>query len=315
VTQVNANAQDLPAGPLLITGGSGLLGAACVDVALALGHTVVATHHRQQPHRVHARLRWVGLDLTGDDAERVMAGVAPRAVVHAAALAVPLDVERDPVAGHAVNVVLPGRLARAAAAGGARFVHVSTDLVFDGARGDYREEDAVNPISRYGHTKAEAEERVATANANHVVARTSLLLGPSVRGDRGVEEALFNAVSRGESPRLFVDEYRTPVAAACLARLLLALVDHPWRGVLHTTGAQVVSRHGLGLLVARSLGLPPERLVPVRLADTPPTVPPRAPNTTLNTTRLRQLAPSLPQPLTLEAHLRGHPRAVSLQED
>lgn len=300
--------------PLLVTGGNGLLGAACVQVALERGYSVVATHHARAPHVQDARVRWVRLeDVAG--ARRVVEEAAPCAVVHTAAMAIPMEVEQNPEAARAINVEFTRVLCAGAQAVGARFIHTSTDLVFDGARGDYVEEDAVAPISLYGRTKVDAEAAVMRTHPNHVVARTSLLLGPSPRGDRGVEEAMWNAVARGETPRLFVDEWRTPVAAACLARLLVGLVEHPFCGVLHTTGQEVFSRHALGLLVAQALGLPLDRMVPVTLAQSPPALPPRAPNTTLNTRRLRQLAPVLPLPVRLLDHLRSHPRAVSMPVD
>jgi dTDP-4-dehydrorhamnose reductase len=296
---------------VLVTGGTGLLGAALIDHALRHGAHVAATHQRNAPHVRHERLRWLCVDHADlPSVERVVEDSGAAVVVHTAAMAVPAEAEKDPERARLINTQLPRAVARACNQSGARLLHVSTDLVFDGTRGDRREDDDVNPISTYGRTKALAEEEVAAACANHVVARTSLLLGPSPRGDRGVEELLANAVARGEKPSLFTDEFRTPVAAACLARILFELGSHTFRGVLHATGAEAFSRHALGLLVMEAFGLPPSSVTAASLAGSAPAVPPRAPNTTLNTTRLRQLAPAVTLPRSIRDVLRGHPRAV-----
>lgn len=290
---------------LWVTGGTGLLGAACVHEAINRGFHVLATHERHDPHVQHERLTWLRVH-HADVA--VVAGLLARtpgdAVIHTAAMAVPLEAQKAPQVARTLNTELPREVARVCTDAGMRMVHVSTDLVFDGQRGDYREDDLANPISVYGQTKLDAERTVAETCLNHVVARTALLLGPSPRGDRGVEEQLAAAIRRGETPTLFTNEFRTPVAAACLARMLVDLAFHAYRGVLHTTGAEVFSRHELGVRLMTGLGMEP-RFRAVRLEDVPPVVPPRARNTTLNTARLQSLG--ITQPMALAQVLLAHP--------
>jgi dTDP-4-dehydrorhamnose reductase len=105
----------------------------------------------------------------------------PDAVLHAAALARVADCHRDPERARRVNAAGSAVLAELAAAAGARLVLVSTDLVFDGARAPYREEDPPAPVSVYGRSKVAAEGAVL-AVPRAAVARVSLLFGPSLTG-------------------------------------------------------------------------------------------------------------------------------------
>ncbi len=161
-------------------------------------------------------------------------------------------------------------------------VLLSTDLVFDGRKGDYVETDAVNPMSVYGETKAEAEA-IVQANPRHLVVRTSLNAGKSPTGDRGMDEQLFLAWRAGRSMPLFVDEFRCPIPAAATARAIWELVNAGATGLYHVAGAEKLSRWQIGeLLTARR----PEfrgLISPGSLKDYAGA--PRSPDTSLNCAR------------------------------
>ena len=168
-----------------------------------------------------------------------------------------------------VNVV--GSAAVARAAGARRLVHLSTDLVFSGDRGGYREEDEPAPVNAYGRSKAEAERRVAAAHPEATIVRTSLIYG----GDEpGPQERLAR-----ENRRFFVDELRSPVQVGDLAEAILELLALDVRGPLHLGGADDISRFDFAVL----LGADAAELEAAR------TTPERAPNVTLDSSRAREL--------------------------
>lgn len=300
---------DTPPGTLLVTGATGLLGQACVVWARRRGWHVRAVGFHHAPLTQDPGVHPMQADLTQRAAvERAMDGVV--AVVHTAAMAQPAACEADPAGAWRLNAEVPASLAQCAAQRGARFIHVSTDLVFPGNAGVLEETSPTAPLSHYGHTKVASENAVLGNHAGALVVRPSLLLGPSPRGDRGVDEVLLAQLQRGERPRLFVDEFRTPALAADVAHTLVALLERPAvTGLLHVAGPQHLSRLELGQRVCAHAGLDGALLQPVRLADVP-MVPPRAPDTRLSTARLRQIVPSAFLPRPVEVALRDPWRSV-----
>jgi dTDP-4-dehydrorhamnose reductase len=167
------------------------------------------------------------------------------------------EAERDPEGALRANRDDSARLVAAAAAAGLRFVFLSTDLVFPGRPGGgYREDDATAPLSAYGRSKLAGEQAVLAAHPAALVTRTSLLIHP----DRGYTRDLAAALARGPAP-LFVDERRSPILAADLARALLLLAALPTAGVLHVAGPRELTRLELGTHIARDLGLSADNIV------------------------------------------------------
>jgi dTDP-4-dehydrorhamnose reductase len=142
-----------------------------------------------------------------------------------------------------VNVAGAEHVARVAAAVGARLVHLSSDVVFDGRKGTpYVEADRLSPVNEYGRTKAEGERRVAAAHPGALIVRTSLI----VAGERPSKHEL--AAKR--PGRWFTNEIRSPVQVTDLAYALLELTEVDVTGPLHVAGADGVSRAELAELVA-----------------------------------------------------------------
>jgi dTDP-4-dehydrorhamnose reductase len=160
-----------------------------------------------------------------------------------------------------------GNVARACARVGARLVHLSTDVVFDGRLGrPYREDDPLSPCTEYGRAKAEAEGLVTAAEPSALIVRTSLIVGGP-----GHEPSKHELVARDPSATFYTDELRCPVQVTDLARALLELVLLDLAGVLHVVGADAVSRAELAELVrggpVRRSAAPPGRPLDCRLDD------------------------------------------------
>ena len=131
----------------------------------------------------------------------------PQLVIHCAAMSDPTVCETQHTQSRLVN-----REATFYLSGLAQdipMIFFSSDLVFDGKHGNYTEQDEPSPLTFYARTKAEAEALVL-ANLLHTVVRTSLTAGKSPNGDRGIEEQLKLRWAKGETVKLFRDEYRCP---------------------------------------------------------------------------------------------------------
>ena len=174
----------------------------------------------------------------------------PQAIIHCAAITVVSDAQKNPELARRVNVEATRVLAELAA--DIPFVFFSTDLVFDGRKGNYRENDAPNPLQMYGETKLAAEQ-IVLKNPLHLVIRTSLNYGVSQTGRRAFNEQLIRSLEgAGEAMKLFTDEFRCPIPAAETARAVWELLQKNCTGPYHVAGAKKLSRLEMGRLIVNN---------------------------------------------------------------
>ena len=168
----------------------------------------------------------------------------------------------------AVTVDAAVATARAALAGGARYVLFSTDMVFDGRTGGYSEQSVATPIESYGAMKAEAEALVRAEHPNALVIRTSLLVGESGIMLRPAYEC--ESLMRGRPVSLYRDEWRCPTHVDDVARAAWELAAMEVAGVYHVAGPERLSRLELGRIVCDLFHFDPAL---IREADRPPSRP------------------------------------------
>ena len=229
------------------------------------------------------------LDLTDLHAlERLVRDFKPHLVHLVAAMSRPAACEVQPEQAWAVNTAPAGLLARLTSELGFRLVFVSSDLVFDGVEGLYTEEAPVRPLSVYGRTKAAAEKAILACGGDGVVARTSLIIGRSAFGPADGMAWIEELITSGRRASLFVDEFRSPVAAPELARGLRLLAERAEPGIWHLAGPERMSRFELGRLICRAAGWPEESLEPCRQADLAAD-PPRPRDVSLDVSRVQTL--------------------------
>jgi dTDP-4-dehydrorhamnose reductase len=182
--------------------------------------------------------------------EREFARDQPQLVIHCAAITNVGDAQKNPELARRVNVEATRFLAERMAENS--FVFFSTDLIFDGHKGNYTETDAPNPLNLYGETKLAAEEFVRK-NPRHLIVRTSINGGTSLSGSRAFNEQLRRSLRQaGQGMTLFTDEFRCPIPAAETARAVWELVEKNCAGIYHVAGAEKLSRRQIGeLLIQR----------------------------------------------------------------
>ncbi len=241
-----------------VFGASGMLGSAFCQAAVRRGfYTEAFSHARSiQVKDISSSAR---LDLNDlKTIERPLLDGWPDLIVNAAAVSEPARVAEDPSQAHAINVDFPRRLAEIATHVGARLLHLSTDLVFDGASSPYRSTDRPNPLSEYGKQKLQAEEEILQrCPENVVVLRLTIVNGNSPSGQRSVHEKLLRSLAAGNRPILFKDEFRQPCSCSNVADTLVELCQRPnLNGLFHWAGAERLSRLEMGLRILRRFCLP-----------------------------------------------------------
>jgi dTDP-4-dehydrorhamnose reductase len=245
----------------LILGGTGMLGRALVAEARRRGQAALALSRDQadvtDPGRLHY---W-------------MESFQPELVVNAAAYTKVDACEGEArERAFAVNGAAVGNIAAAAAAGGARLIHVSTDYVFDGKGSTpYREDDPTAPLSVYGQSKLEGECRaLAHPEARPLVVRTSWLFGP---GGPNFAATMVNMIQQGRLPlRVVADQEGAPTYTPFLARAILDLAPlATFTGTVHYRNREPVTWHAFAREIAAQWAAPAETVdvLPVTTAEFP----------------------------------------------
>jgi len=240
---------------------------------------VFATFHKHPKEGQGAT--WVPLDLeNGQGVDALFKEIRPQVVIHTAAL--------NPGKGEAfreVNTEGTKRIAQAAKGFGCRLIHVSTDMVFDGEKGNYKEEDPVCPLTEYGRSKAMAEEAVLEAQGQSVIVRTSLVYGWKPTLSNSGQWILDN-LAAGKPVRLFTDERRCPIWVETLAEALLEVSHLSIAGILHVAGAQILSRYEFGVRLLTPYGID---LSQIETANSRDMGVKRPPECTLDSSRAKKL--------------------------
>jgi dTDP-4-dehydrorhamnose reductase len=269
---------------ILITGASGLLG---INLALETAHRHAVFGTVSQNALKTDAFTVIQSDLLAPGAvESLLDKVQPDWVIHCAALANLDACEADPLRAQQLNTEVPRTLARLVARGGARLVHVSTDSVFDGLRGDYTEQDQPNPVGVYSRTKLEGERAVAEANPSAIIARVNLI-GWSMAGNRSLAEFFFNNLSQGKQVMGFTDVCFCPLLANDLADIFIRMLEHDLHGVYHVVSSEALSKYEFGMRLAHRFDFDPSLIRPtsVRKSDLKAR---RSPNLSLRTDKLAE---------------------------
>lgn len=279
---------------LLVTGASGLLGLNLALQTMDRFHVTGVTNS----HALNgAPFAVLNVDLSRPGAfSRLVDQCKPDWVVHCAAQA-NIDVcENNPAQSTRLNAELPGEIAGVCARRGIQLAHISTDAVFDGQRGNYREEDRPNPQSVYARDKLAGEKAVLSANPQAVVTRVNFY-GWSLLGKRSLAEFFFYSLSAGKHVNGFTDVLFCPLVANTLADTLIEMMRKDLRGLYHVFSRESQSKYQFGVAIARQFGLDESLVTPISVADSG-LVAKRSPNLTM---RVDKLEAALGHPMPSQA--------------
>jgi dTDP-4-dehydrorhamnose reductase len=277
---------------LLITGASGLLG---INLALEARreYEVVGVNRgklKSAPFQV------LNVDLLQRNTlDPILDATQADSLINCAALANLEGCEKYPEQARRLNTDVPGELAKVCGRQGIRFVHISTDAVFDGEKKDsYTEEDEPNPLGTYSQTKLDGEYAVQNANPDAIIARVNFY-GWSLNGMRSLGEFFVNNLSAGKPMDGFTDVVFCPMLVNHTAQILLSMLEKGLSGLYHVVGPQAMSKYQFGLEVARKFRLKESQIDPKSVLSSGLTVR-RAHNLWLSTHKLStDLGSSLPK--------------------
>lgn len=179
--------------------------------------------------------------------------IEPDAVVHTAAISDTSFCEQNAALSYAVNVEATKNLAGICSDFKIPFVFTSTDLVFDGTKGNYSEEDEKNPLMIYGEHKAMAEDEVQKIYPESTIVRLPLMFGEPNASTGNYLQKFISELKNGKRAKLFTDEYRSVCGAKSISEGILQLLNHS--GVFHLAGKEKLSRFEFGTKAAKAFQL------------------------------------------------------------
>ena len=249
---------------ILVTGASGLLGLNfCLK--MADDHQLTGVTHSSTLRDLPFESVQCDLSATGM-ITRLIDNHHPQLVLHCAAMANVDACESHPDQAMLINAQVPGELAAVCHARHIKLVHISTDAVFDGRKGDYSEEDDPNPLSVYASSKLAGEQNVLEANPEAIVARVNFF-GFSVSGTRSLAEFFLNHLSAGNSVNGFVDVMFCPLYVADLIDVIMKMVDNDLMGLYHVVSPESLSKYTFGVNIARKFGFDSSLVKPISVAE------------------------------------------------
>jgi len=229
---------------IITTGSNGLLGQKITEKVLAEGRVkLVATSKGENRYPAAAGYEYAEMDILNHRQVReVVEKYKPDAIIHTAAMTNVDTAEANKDLCHALNVDAVGNLLSLCEEKNIQLIHLSTDFVFDGENGPYKEEDAVNPLSYYGESKVLAEKLFKDSKANWAILRTILVYG--ITNDMSRSNIVLwakGALEKGLPINVVNDQWRMPTLAEDLAEACLLAVEKQANGIYHISGKDYMS--------------------------------------------------------------------------
>jgi dTDP-4-dehydrorhamnose reductase len=166
-------------------------------------------------------------------------------IIHCAAQANLGECDKNPQQAYLLNTVATEKLAQWSMSQKSRFIFLSTDIVFDGTRGYYSENDMANPVNNYGKSKLQAEERISKIHKNFVIVRLALCLGRGIDHTSSFIDYLISKLEMNKIVQLYFDEYRTPVSANYASNAIWKISLSDFKGIIHLAGVTRLNRYEL----------------------------------------------------------------------
>lgn len=226
----------------------------------------VWTTWKTHPVEIH-KVQSVYLDIASEKAiQDLVEKLQPQVVIHTAAWGNLEKCEENPQQAFHINTTSAEVFAEMCERTESRFIFISSDMVFDGKKGNYKETDKTNPLNVYGKTKLNAEKFIRVICTNYVIARSALIFGSPITGSNSFSEKILKQVSTGQTMPLFTDQYRSPILVQNLAEALLELSRSDFCGLIHLGGRERTDRYTFGTCLADIKGFSQDLLKPVSMS-------------------------------------------------
>lgn len=214
--------------------------------------------------------RFITADILDESAMiKIFEQVQPDVIINCSALSVPDYCELHHEEAYRINVTAVAQLAQLCQSQGSRFIHLSTDFVFDGKIDEksgqlYTENDTPAPVNYYGFTKWKSEEQVADICSNYAIVRVEIVYGKAIPGQHGnIVELVMNRLKAGQEIKVVSDQWRTPTFVADISKGVQRLIENPLNGIFHICGSECMTIADIAFQVASCMELDSSLIHPV----------------------------------------------------
>jgi dTDP-4-dehydrorhamnose reductase len=270
----------------LLTGGSGFLGWNFCKV-LRFKHEITALYLQHELFLEKCQFQKIDIR-NRDDVFEIVRKIQPDVVVHTAAITSVQLCEQDRELAYSVNVEGTKNVLEASAEVGAKFIYISTDLVYSGDGSFFTEDTPPEPKSYYAQTKLEAEEIVKTYD-NYIILRLALMYGWGNVFTNSFSDWLHTELRAKRKVKVFVDQFRTPIYAVDAVMAIDELISKDVKNeIFNLGGSERISRYDFALKFADVFGYPRDLIVPVPM-DSVKTYLAKAKDCSLNISKIQSI--------------------------
>lgn len=271
---------------LLITGASGLLGSNLAKIA-SENFDTYGTYCNNKINFVNCPCSILKMDIQEKSQVKIIENINPDLIVHCAAYVNVDGCEKNPDDAYQINVAGTENIVKESEKTGSFLIHISTDLVFDGIKGNYCEDDKTNPINIYGKTKLESEEIVKNSDCKYCIVRTNIY-GWNKRNKLSLTEWMIHKLENNEKLNGFYDAIFTPIFVNNLTDVLLEIYENKICGLFHIYGSESCSKLEFAKKIANVFELN-KNLVESTSIDEMDFIAKRAKNLSMRTEKIRSL--------------------------
>jgi dTDP-4-dehydrorhamnose reductase len=251
---------------ILITGSNGLLGQKLVNLFSEIDNfEVIALSRDNDKNQTAKNYTYYNIDLTNTEkVAQLINKVKPHYIINSAAMTNVDECEKEKKKCDAINIEAVKTLVNSAKEHNSHLIHISTDFIFDGEGGPYKEGDEPNPISHYGLSKLKSEEIIKKSDIKYTILRTILVYGiVDNMAKSNIVLWIKSSLENKQNITIVNDQYRMPTLADDLAQACLLSIQCNAYGVFHISSNELLSIYEIAIQVAKTFGLDTSYIKPI----------------------------------------------------
>ena len=246
---------------ILIIGGSGLLGKKLVDFFNSKNYKVYSTYF----NNVNEKPNFFNLDITDKkNVSKLLNKIKPEIIINCSAYTDVDECEKNIDKAFSINANSVGYLAEIVKTIDAKFVQISTDYVFNGKKGFYKEIDETNPINYYGLTKLKGEQIVCDLLDDFIIARTSVIYGIN---KNNFVLWMINNLKENKQINIVDDQFISPTYNTDITNQIYSLIINNENGIFHTAGGERISRYDFAIKLSEIFSLNKDNINKISMKD------------------------------------------------